>query len=95
MHLVQSLPFLLLGLIPVAAGSNGKNYFTSPATNTGINPVYTIGDKLLISWETTLGEFNVSFWQQSLVQQSAASQGNIYGTFKKAITCVSLTHTTH
>ncbi|KAJ5619105.1 hypothetical protein N7510_003089 [Penicillium lagena] len=85
MYLTQSLIISLLEIILVATASSTKNYFTSPASNTGINPVFTLGDKLLVSWVTELGEFNVSFWQQSLVQQSAASQGNIYGMSGKGI----------
>ncbi|KAJ5225268.1 hypothetical protein N7468_006493 [Penicillium chermesinum] len=67
---------MLCGIVLVAADT--KNYFTSPASNNGINPVYAIGDDLLVSWVTELGVFNITIWQESLVQQSAASQGNIY-----------------
>ncbi|OQD77057.1 hypothetical protein PENDEC_c003G06630 [Penicillium decumbens] len=52
----------IFGFILVAAGDN-NNYFTN---------------QLLVSWITELSEFNITFWQQSLIQQSAASQGNIY-----------------
>lgn len=78
-------PFLLLlaVIITLVGASDGKNYFTNPASNTGINPVWALGDTQVISWKTELGVFNVSIWQQSLVQESAASQGNIYG--KKGI----------
>ncbi|KAJ5704842.1 hypothetical protein N7536_000531 [Penicillium majusculum] len=73
--------FLILFLASIAslvAGSDPDNYFTNPADNSGINPVFTLGDKLVVSWKTTLDVFNVSIWQQSLVETGAASQGNIY-----------------
>jgi hypothetical protein len=76
MHLAHSL-VCLIGITVVTASSN-NNYFTSPISSTGVRPVFTLGDQLLVSWITELDEFNVSFWQQSLVQESAASQGNIY-----------------
>jgi hypothetical protein len=76
MQLTQSLVHIF-SFITFAAGDN-KNYFTSPASNTGVKPVFTLGDQLLVSWVTELGEFNVTFWQQSIVEESAASQGNIY-----------------
>ncbi|RAH74494.1 uncharacterized protein BO66DRAFT_425495 [Aspergillus aculeatinus CBS 121060] len=69
---------LLYLLIQRAATSDANNYFINPSSGNGINPVWTLGDDQVISWKTTLGVFNVSIWQQSLVQQSAASQGNIY-----------------
>lgn len=75
------LPILIFlsGLISFSsAGTDEKNYFTSPATNTGVNPVYTLGDTLLVSWVTELEEFNVTIWQESLVQASAASKGNVF-----------------
>ncbi|KAJ9252383.1 hypothetical protein DTO207G8_1902 [Paecilomyces variotii] len=55
-----------------------SNYFLNPATTTGINPVWTLGEQQIISWQTTLDVFNVSIWQQSLVEQGASSQGNVY-----------------
>lgn len=76
MHPIHILIYLF-GITLIAASSN-KNYFTSPVSNTGARPVFTLGDQLLVSWVTELGEFNVTFWQQSLVQETAASQGNIY-----------------
>ncbi|CRL18851.1 unnamed protein product [Penicillium camemberti] len=72
------LILFLAGIASLVAGSDPDNYFTNPADNTGINPVYALGDKLVISWKTTLDVFNVSIWQQSLVETGAASQGNIY-----------------
>ncbi|KAJ5368940.1 uncharacterized protein N7496_008700 [Penicillium cataractarum] len=78
MKVLQSLILIFTGLASIAVASDSNNYFTNPASNTGINPVWTLGDKQVIAWKTTLGVFNVSIWQQSLVQQSAASQGNIY-----------------
>lgn len=75
----NSILIILLGLVTLAiGGTDGENYFTNPASNDGINPVFTLGDEQVISWKTTLGVFNISMWQQSLVQQSAASQGNVY-----------------
>lgn len=82
MRSTRSLLILLCGII-LAVSADNKNYFTSPASNNGINPVYTIGDDLLVSWVTELGVFNVTIWQESLVQQSAASQGNIYCKSRK------------
>ncbi|KAK2761270.1 hypothetical protein FQN54_001792 [Arachnomyces sp. PD_36] len=77
--LLPSLLLILLGIISTARGTDfSKNYFTSPASNTGINPVWTLGDTEVISWETTLGVFEISIWQESLVQVGAASQGNVY-----------------
>jgi hypothetical protein len=70
-------------LASIVVASDSKNYFTNPASNTGINPVWTLGDKQVVAWKTTLEVFNVSIWQQSLVQQSAASQGNIYCEFER------------
>ncbi|KAJ5608292.1 hypothetical protein N7537_004911 [Penicillium hordei] len=78
---MRQVGFLLLSLaaiVSLVAGSDPDNYFTSPADNTGINPVFTLGDKLVVSWKTRLDVFNVSIWQQSLVETGAASQGNIY-----------------
>lgn len=69
--------FLLL-LFRIAGASDGSNYFINPSTNTDINPVWTLGEQQVISWETTLEVFNVSIWQQSLVEQGASSQGNVY-----------------
>ncbi|KAJ5912342.1 hypothetical protein N7504_001225 [Penicillium tannophilum] len=76
MHLAQWL-VPLFGPTLIAASSD-TNYFTSPVSNTAVRPVFTLGDQLQISWVTELGTFNVTFWQQSQVQESAASQGNIY-----------------
>ncbi|KAI2865007.1 hypothetical protein CBS63078_11074 [Aspergillus niger] len=70
------VPLFFFAYIP--KGTDPNNYFISPSSNTGINPVWTLGDEQVIWWKTTLGVFNISFWQESLVQQSAASQGNIY-----------------
>ena len=78
MHLVQWL-VALFGPTLVAASSD-TNYFTSPVSNTAVRPAFTLGDQLQVSWVTELGTFNVTFWQQSQVQESAASQGNIYCT---------------
>lgn len=76
MHLAQSL--ICLFVITLVAASSDKNCFTSPISNTAIRPAFTLGDQLQVSWITELGTFNVTFWQQSQVQESAASQGNIY-----------------
>ncbi|KAJ5790469.1 uncharacterized protein N7518_007480 [Penicillium psychrosexuale] len=72
------LILLLAGVASLVAGGDDHNYFTNPASNTGVNPVFTLGDKLVVSWKTTLEVFNVSIWQQSLVETGAASQGNIF-----------------
>ncbi|KAA8649334.1 hypothetical protein EYZ11_011621 [Aspergillus tanneri] len=77
MHL--TLSFYLVALLPTVCGkTDANNYFINPSSNTGIAPVWTLGDQQVISWKTTLEVFNISMWQQSLVQQSAASQGNVY-----------------
>lgn len=83
----NSIFIILFALVTLAiGGTDGENYFTSPASNTGINPVYTLGDQQVISWKTTLGVFNISMWQQSLVQEGAASQGNVYCTSERSDT---------
>ncbi|KAJ5948315.1 hypothetical protein N7466_001330 [Penicillium verhagenii] len=76
MYLAHALVPIILGSSLVAA--DNKNYFTSPVSNTAARPSFTLGDQVQVSWVTELGEFNVTFWQESLVQESAASQGNIY-----------------
>lgn len=68
---------VLYGLFVAAAASS--DYFKSPARYHGENPVWTLGDQHVISWETSLEVFNLSIWQQSLVEDGASSQGNIYG----------------
>ncbi|KAL4951569.1 hypothetical protein BDW69DRAFT_196366 [Aspergillus filifer] len=55
-----------------------NNHFTNPSSWTGINPEWQLGDNQVIAWETTLETFNISIWQQSLFQETAASQGNVY-----------------
>ena len=77
MHQAGFLILLLMGVASFVTGSDTKNYFTSPASNTG-NPVFALGDELVVSWKTTLDVFNVSIWQQSLVETGASSQGNIF-----------------
>lgn len=79
MYLIQSLFIFLFGIILLARGQK-ESRFTNPSANNGNNPVWALGDKQVISWETTLPVFNVTIWQQSLVQESAASQGNLYCT---------------
>lgn len=83
MRVLGSLILIFAGLVFITVASDSNNYFTNPASNTGINPVWTLGENQVIAWKTTLGVFNVSIWQQSLVQQSAASQGNIYCKFER------------
>ncbi|KAJ6123783.1 hypothetical protein N7471_011100 [Penicillium samsonianum] len=78
MRQVGFLILFLAGAASFVTGSDNHNYFTNPASNSGVNPVFTLGDKLLVSWKTTLDVFNVSIWQQSLVETGAASQGNIF-----------------
>ncbi|PYH90413.1 hypothetical protein BO71DRAFT_402236 [Aspergillus ellipticus CBS 707.79] len=70
--------FILFFLIQITRGTDANNYFITPSSDNDINPIWTLGDEQVISWATTLGIFNISFWQQSLVEESAASQGNIY-----------------
>ncbi|KAJ9491212.1 hypothetical protein VN97_g2021 [Penicillium thymicola] len=84
MRQVGFLLYFLAGIVSLVAGSDPDNYFTNPADNTGINPVFALGDKLVVSWKTTLEVFNVSIWQQSLVETGAASQGNIYSKIHSA-----------
>lgn len=81
LRLIQSLFIFLFGIVPTVRADT--NYFTNPASNTGINPIWTLGDTQVIAWETTLEVFNVTIWQQSLVQEGAASQGNIYCTSRE------------
>ncbi|RAL01402.1 uncharacterized protein BO80DRAFT_444838 [Aspergillus ibericus CBS 121593] len=73
-----SLWISLLFLVHITQGSDANDYFINPSSGNDINPVWTLGEEQVIKWETTLGVFNISFWQQSLVEESAASQGNIY-----------------
>ncbi|KAJ5162316.1 hypothetical protein N7492_007708 [Penicillium capsulatum] len=68
--------FVLGVLFSVAV--TGDNYFKSPAQSHGKDPVLTLGETQLVSWETSLDVFNVTIWQQSRYQESAASKGNIY-----------------
>ncbi|KAJ5357939.1 hypothetical protein N7541_005097 [Penicillium brevicompactum] len=75
---LHRLALIFIGLISIVNGSDGSNYITNPASNTGINPVWTLGEQQVISWRTELEVFNVTFWQQSLVEQSASSKGNIF-----------------
>lgn len=77
MSFFQLLAILISFALHVVSSDN-KNYFISPASNDGINPVLTLGETTVISWKTTLDVFNVTIWQQSLVEQGASSQGNIY-----------------
>ncbi|KAF9893917.1 hypothetical protein FE257_008888 [Aspergillus nanangensis] len=72
------LSIILLGLILTTAAKNPGNYFMNPASNTGINPEWEVGDEQVVSWKTTTGAFNISLWQQSLVEQAAISQVNIF-----------------
>lgn len=81
MRQVGFLILFLAGAASFVTGSDSHNYFTNPASNSGVNPVFTLGDKLVVSWKTTLDVFNVSIWQQSLVETGAASQGNIFCWF--------------
>ncbi|BCS25420.1 uncharacterized protein APUU_50131A [Aspergillus puulaauensis] len=76
--MLYGITILFFILSPFALGADSKNNFKNPSSWTDINPVWTIGETQVIAWETTLGEFNISFWQQSIIQESAASQGNVY-----------------
>ncbi|KAL4882885.1 hypothetical protein BJY04DRAFT_186241 [Aspergillus karnatakaensis] len=70
--------FILAILTLLARAKDDNNHFTNPSSWTGINPEWQLGDQQVIAWKTTLGTFNISIWQQSLFQQTAASQGNVY-----------------
>ncbi|KAL4795269.1 hypothetical protein BDV19DRAFT_389401 [Aspergillus venezuelensis] len=61
-----------------ALAKDDDNHFTNPSSWTGINPEWELGDTQVIAWKTTLDTFNISIWQQSLFQETAASQGNVY-----------------
>ncbi|KAL2870723.1 uncharacterized protein BJX67DRAFT_378054 [Aspergillus lucknowensis] len=69
---------VIFTLTTFARGADDKNHFTNPTSWTDINPVWKLGEEQVIARKTTLGEFNISIRQQSLIQESAASQGNIY-----------------
>ncbi|KAL4755433.1 hypothetical protein BDW72DRAFT_189192 [Aspergillus terricola var. indicus] len=70
---------LLITILTVTTrAADDENHFTNPSSWTGINPEWELGEEQVIAWETTLEVFNISFWQQSLFQQTAASQGNVY-----------------
>lgn len=73
------LSFILVLIPAVFARTDPKNHFNNPAFNNGKLPVWTVGELQVISWETQLDVFNLSFWQQSLMEDGASSQGNIYG----------------
>jgi hypothetical protein len=77
--------------------ADDDNHFTNPSSWTGINPEWKLGEEQVIAWETTLEVFNISFWQQSLFQQTAASQGNVYCTRCHDIPSLTLLleHTNH
>ncbi|KAJ5723698.1 hypothetical protein N7488_001733 [Penicillium malachiteum] len=87
MKLTLSSLLIILGGITLTAyaGTDAKNYFISPASEDGNNPVYTLGDDLIISWVTELEEFNISIWQENRNQGSATSNVNIFGEFYQAI----------
>lgn len=81
MAIMMKLTFILqlILLFPGIWGrTDTKNYFSNPSSSTGIDPVWTIGDQQVISWKTTLDVYNISMWQQSLVQQSATGEYNVY-----------------
>ncbi|CAI7564218.1 unnamed protein product [Penicillium glandicola] len=78
---MRQVKFLILFLAVIASfvtGSVSNNYFTNPASINGVHPVFTLGDKLVISWKTTLDVFSISFWQQDLLEEAADTQRNIY-----------------
>ncbi|KGO68442.1 hypothetical protein PITC_070670 [Penicillium italicum] len=78
MRQARFLILLLASVTSFVAGNDANNHFTNPPDNNGNKPVYTLGDELVVSWTTTLDIFNVSFWQQDLVETGASSQGNIF-----------------
>ncbi|KAL4804625.1 hypothetical protein BDV18DRAFT_26484 [Aspergillus unguis] len=65
-------------LAVVSRGADDDNHFTNPATSTGTNQQWKLGEQKVISWETTLETFNISIWQQSLSDRTATSQGIVY-----------------
>ncbi|KAL4936343.1 hypothetical protein BDV06DRAFT_233512 [Aspergillus oleicola] len=69
---------LIIFFTLTARAVDDDNHFTNPSSWTGINPEWELGDDQVIAWETTLKTFNISIWQQSLFQETAASQGNVY-----------------
>lgn len=81
MRQVRFLILLLASVTCVVAGNDDNNHFINPPDNNGMKPVYTLGDKVVVSWKTTLDVFNVSIWQQNLAGTGASSQGNIYCWF--------------
>ncbi|KAL4737796.1 hypothetical protein BDV11DRAFT_190794 [Aspergillus similis] len=73
------LLLLLINILTLTTkAADDENHFMNPSSWTGINPEWKLGEEQVIAWETTLEVFNISFWQQSLFQQTAASQGNVY-----------------
>ncbi|KAL4765624.1 uncharacterized protein BDW70DRAFT_66561 [Aspergillus foveolatus] len=72
------LLLIIIILTVTTRAADDDNHFTNPSSWTGINPEWKLGEEQVIAWETTLEVFNISFWQQSLFQQTAASQGNVY-----------------
>ncbi|KAK2757555.1 hypothetical protein FQN54_004524 [Arachnomyces sp. PD_36] len=74
-HLIKSLLIFLFGIAPtVRAAANEKNHFINPTSH----EVWSIGDVHTIEWITELKDVNVTFWQQSLTEDSASKDGNIY-----------------
>lgn len=76
---------LILSCISTTTGQT--NYFINPSSNGGPNSVGTLGEKQVISWKTSLPEYNISFWQQSLVQEIADRQGS-EGEYLLYVPCV-------
>ncbi|KAL2013394.1 hypothetical protein VTN00DRAFT_919 [Thermoascus crustaceus] len=69
---------LFQGVVGQGNGASNNRFVNPPASNSAENPVWTLGDQQVISWVTTLPTFNISIWQQSTVQRSAASGGNVF-----------------
>ncbi|KAL2002199.1 hypothetical protein VTN02DRAFT_462 [Thermoascus thermophilus] len=69
---------LFQGVVAQGNGASHNRFVNPPSSNSAENLVWTLGDQEVISWVTTLPTFNISIWQQSMVQESAASGGNIF-----------------
>lgn len=71
------------GLRTAVAQGNGKSanrFINPPAANSALNPVWVLGQQQVIIWTTTLTTFNISIWQQNLVETSAVQGSIIFST---------------
>lgn len=76
--------FAWFQFVPVLGSDPNNRFINPPAANSVDNPVWVLGETQVISWKTTLPVFNVSFWQQSLSQESGASAGNIFCMYESS-----------